>query len=286
MTPRRVLPLEAVMTPLPQVVTTDDSLARARELMDEHAIHHLPVVEEGRLRGMVREHDLAFLEKRPGVEPAQTKVTEAMTADVYAVAPDCPLGEVFGTMADHRYDAVVVVDRGEVSGIVTTVDAMHVLARLLGAGTADLAPSQVRARIMAEHERLLGLLDQINVVAEETLAGDAGSGPKLRQWAKTLYGFLTAHLHLENEILIPALADTPGFGKERAEALRAEHREQSAVFERVLGRLAHRAEAKDLATELLELGRSIRDDIEREQGEFLSADLLRDDVMPTDTFGG
>jgi len=41
-----------------------------------------------------------------------------------------------------------------------------------------------------------------------------------------------------------------------------------------------------LATELKELSRSLRDDIAREEREFLGADLLRDDVMPSDTFGG
>lgn len=286
MPPRRPLPLEAVMTALPQVVTTNETLARARALMDEFGIHHLPVVEGGRLRGMVREQDLAFVERRASVDPQKTPVAEAMTANVYAVAPDCPLGEVFGTMADHRYDAVVIVEQGAVRGIVTTVDAMNVLARLLGAGAVDLAPSQVRERIISEHERLLGLLEQVDVVARQALGGDTTVEARLRQWAKDLYGFLQAHLHLENEILVPALADTPGFGKERAEALRAEHREQSTVFERVLGRLARKAGPKELATELQELARSLRDDIEREQQEFLSADLLRDDVMPTDTFGG
>jgi len=200
------MPLEAVMTALPQVVTPKESLAHARSLMDEHGIHHLPVVENGRLRGMVREHDLAFLETRPGVDPEKVSVADAMTANVYAVAPDCPLGEVFGTMADHRYDAVVVVEGGDVIGIVTTVDAMRVLAGLLGASTGDLAPSQVRERIQADHQRLLGLLDQIDAVARRVLDGDEDAEPRLRQWAKDLYGFLQAHLYLENEILVPALA--------------------------------------------------------------------------------
>ena len=283
---RSRMPLEAVMTALPQVVTPKESLAHARSLMDEHGIHHLPVVENGRLRGMVREHDLAFLETRPGVDPEKVSVADATLDNNYAVAPDCPLGEVFGTMADHRYDAVVVVEGGDVIGIVTTVDAMRVLAGLLGASTGDLAPSQVRERIQADHQRLLGLLDQIDAVARRVLDGDEDAEPRLRQWAKDLYGFLQAHLYLENEILVPALADTPGFGNERAEALRQEHREQGAVFERVLGRLARTALAEPLATELKELSRSLRDDIAREEREFLGADLLRDDVMPSDTFGG
>lgn len=273
------------MTRLPQVVEPTTTLATARQVMDEHGIHHLPVVDGGRLCGMVREHDLAFLENRPEVDATKTKVTDAMTADVYAVEPSCSLGEVFGTMADHRYDAVVVVRDGAVEGIVTTVDAMHVLARLLGANTSELAPSQVRARVLAEHERLLGMLEPIEALSKRVLSGET-QDPRLRSWAKDLYAFLKAHLRLENDILVPALAETPGFGKARAAALEAEHREQEAVFERVLGRLARKASLENLATELLELSRSLRDDIAQEQQEFLSAELLRDDVMPSDTFGG
>ncbi|NOY94273.1 MAG: CBS domain-containing protein [Deltaproteobacteria bacterium] len=277
------MPLEAVMTALPRVVAPTESLANARKLMDDNGIRHLPVAVDGRLRGMVREHDLAFVENRPGVDPATTPVSEAMTANVYAVAPDCPLGEVFGTMADHRYDAVVVVDEDDVVGIVTTVDAMNVLAQLLGANTANLAPSQVRERILADHRRLLALLDQIDAVARRVLDGDEPAEPRLRQWAKDLYGFLRAHLHLENEILVPALVNARGFGRERAESLRQEHREQEAVFERVLGRLARGA--APLATELKELARSLRDDIAREEREFLAPDLLEDDVIHANSIG-
>jgi len=271
------------MTALPRVVAPTESLANARKLMDDNGIRHLPVAVDGRLRGMVREHDLAFVENRPGVDPATTPVSEAMTANVYAVAPDCPLGEVFGTMADHRYDAVVVVDEDDVVGIVTTVDAMNVLAQLLGANTANLAPSQVRERILADHRRLLALLDQIDAVARRVLDGDEPAEPRLRQWAKDLYGFLRAHLHLENEILVPALVNARGFGRERAESLRQEHREQEAVFERVLGRLARGA--APLATELKELARSLRDDIAREEREFLAPDLLEDDVIHANSIG-
>ncbi|MFF3328102.1 CBS domain-containing protein [Streptomyces sp. NPDC002888] len=54
------VPAEAVCTPRPVVVGPDDAAETAVELMREHAVRRLPVVEDGRPVGIVSLGDLAL----------------------------------------------------------------------------------------------------------------------------------------------------------------------------------------------------------------------------------
>lgn len=147
-------------------------------------------------------------------------------------------------------------------------------------------PSEVRELLLAEHEELRQLLGRVEAEARRLLAGEAHLSTELRRDGKALEVFLRAHLALEDKILTPTLASTPGFGKERVAALAADHKEQRAIFDQVFGALDRNVATVDIATELLELGRSLRDDMTREEAFFLSAELLRDETLPTDSFGG
>lgn len=116
------------MTVTPVVISSDRTLAEAHRLMRARNIRHLPVVDHGRLVGIVSQRDLYLLETLRGVDPANETVAEAMSADPYAVAPDAPLDAVATAMAEKKYGSAVVVDRGSVIGLFTTVDALRALA--------------------------------------------------------------------------------------------------------------------------------------------------------------
>ncbi len=53
-----------------------------------------------------------------------------MTTDVYVTGPDVALDEVAGQMAEHKYGSAVIVDRGKVLGMFTTVDALKAVVAL------------------------------------------------------------------------------------------------------------------------------------------------------------
>jgi acetoin utilization protein AcuB len=119
------------MTPSPHVVTSGKTLAQAHQAMREKGIRHLPVVEGGRLVGLVSQRDLYLLETLKGVDVARETIEEAMTADPIAVPPDAPLEEVAEAMAARKHGSAVVVDRGAVVGIFTTTDALRALVSVL-----------------------------------------------------------------------------------------------------------------------------------------------------------
>jgi acetoin utilization protein AcuB len=123
--------VERFMSPAPVTIAPERTLADAHRLMRERNIRHLPVVDRGRLVGLLSQRDLYLLETLASVDPAAETVGEAMSAEPYAVAPDAPLELVAVEMADRRIGSAVVVDRGAVVGLFTTVDALRALAVVL-----------------------------------------------------------------------------------------------------------------------------------------------------------
>jgi acetoin utilization protein AcuB len=112
-------------------------MSQAHELMRGHRIRHLPVLEDGKLVGIVSDRDLHLMETLPDSDPDEITVDEAMTEDVYAVGLDDPVDAVAERMAVRKYGCAIVVNRhGGVEGIFTTVDAMQLLADVLRKATA------------------------------------------------------------------------------------------------------------------------------------------------------
>ena len=96
-----------------------------------HAIRHLPVLEGGRLVGMLSQSDLHLIETLKDVVPKEVLVEEAMSQDAYTVAPETRLADVAREMALHKYGSAVILHGEEVLGIFTTTDALRALDTVL-----------------------------------------------------------------------------------------------------------------------------------------------------------
>mgnify|MGYP002386212586 CR=1 FL=1 len=84
----------------PHSIGTEQTLAHAHEVLRSHHIRHLPVLQGGKLVGMLTQRDLALVETLKDVDPNSVKVEDAMSGEVYTVSPDAPLDEVVQEMAD------------------------------------------------------------------------------------------------------------------------------------------------------------------------------------------
>ena len=109
------------MTKQPWSVQVDDSVAVARQMLVERQIHHLPVLDGGKLFGMVTERDIV----RPHHGDATT--VEAVATRVEEVDANTAFGDALELMAERGCDAVVVTRGGSVEGIFTAMDAVRVL---------------------------------------------------------------------------------------------------------------------------------------------------------------
>ncbi len=118
------------------VVGPSTSLEEALGLMEKHHLRHLPVVERGRLVGMLSDRDLLLAvgwkhegdrrlseESRELAGPAA--VAEVMSAPVISLALDSTVRQAAEVLVDHKIDALPLVEKGLLVGIVTTGDLLR-----------------------------------------------------------------------------------------------------------------------------------------------------------------
>jgi acetoin utilization protein AcuB len=118
------------MTASSHSVGREQPLEAAHEMMRRHSIRDLPVLEGGKLAGILSQRDLDLAESIGGVYARTTTVDEAMSRETYSVRPETPVEEVAVDIADGRYGCAVVMDAGHVVGVLTTTDALRALATL------------------------------------------------------------------------------------------------------------------------------------------------------------
>lgn len=119
------------MSTSPHSVGADQSLQVASELMAKHKIRHLPVLEGGKLTGLLSDRDVKLYLSFTGVDIKKQNAGEVADREVYTVSPEALLDEVTGHMAERKLGSAVVMDNKKVVGIFTSVDAMRALAELL-----------------------------------------------------------------------------------------------------------------------------------------------------------
>lgn len=135
--------IAAFMTSSPHSIGRDQSLAAAHRLMREHRIRHLPVLEGGRLVGILSDRDLHLAETLKDVDAERVPVEDAMTPTPYAVSPSTPLGEVAREMAEQKIGSAVVMEGRTVVGVFTVIDALRALA-LYADGEPPSPPTKAR----------------------------------------------------------------------------------------------------------------------------------------------
>jgi acetoin utilization protein AcuB len=134
--------IENFMTRAVHTLAATRSLADAHALMRAHRIRHLPVLDAGKLVGIVTERDLALVETFRLVDPGKVTVQDAMSPDVFTVAPGTPVAEVAHRMAQDRLGSAVVQQGSKVVGIFTVVDALRALDFLLSSPGVKVALHQ------------------------------------------------------------------------------------------------------------------------------------------------
>ena len=125
--------ISRVMSTQPCTVERSATLADAHDIMRGHQIRHLPVLDHGKLCGIVTQRDLHLLETLADADPDTTLVEEAMHERPFIVTGDVPLDEVLEIMAEKKYGSVIIVGTEGVEGIFTAIDACQAFAKMLQA---------------------------------------------------------------------------------------------------------------------------------------------------------
>lgn len=136
------------MTPNPITVKPDTTHSTALDLMRKNNVRHLPVMDNGKLVGIVVENDL--LSSRPS--PATTlsiyeiytlldnlKISQIMSTPVFAVEENCPIEEAARIMTENKITGLPVMRDGQLVGIITEVDIFRAFVDILGGEEKGLA---------------------------------------------------------------------------------------------------------------------------------------------------
>ena len=187
--------VEDIMTPEVVTVAPGASLKQAANLLLEHRISGLPVVDnQGHVLGVVSEADI-LQKEAPGLqvpgalawlvgldgEVDRSKlearvVGEAMTSPPLTIAAHCPVSLAARRMSEKGVNRLPVVENGELVGIVTRADLVRAFVR----SDAEIA-TEIRDDVIFRRARLDKHSVRVEVEdGEVTLSGTIGKGRDAR----------------------------------------------------------------------------------------------------------
>lgn len=115
--------ISQVMTRDVTVVSPDDDLQRAAELMRDINVGALPVCNGKRLVGMITDRDITIRAVAEGRAPSSVRVSDVMSDEVLWCFEDQTVGEVLQQMGDQQIRRVPVISRNmELVGVVSLGD--------------------------------------------------------------------------------------------------------------------------------------------------------------------
>jgi acetoin utilization protein AcuB len=122
-------------------LTPDQTLLKAMTLMQQKGIRRLPVVEKGKIVGIVTEYDI----RKAGASDASTlsifelhylldqiSVGNFMSKKVITVSAEQPIEEAAKKIYDHKVGALPVEEQGQLVGLITRNDILETFIEVLG----------------------------------------------------------------------------------------------------------------------------------------------------------
>ena len=135
--PAHTMKVRELMTSDVTTVGRNDELTIADDIMKMKRLRHLPVVEEGRLVGILTQRDLFhaalstalnFGEKAQKGFLKTVVVKEVMTDEVLTIDPGADVKEAARRMIEHKIGCLPVVENGKLVGIVSETDLLRLVA--------------------------------------------------------------------------------------------------------------------------------------------------------------
>jgi acetoin utilization protein AcuB len=164
-------------------ISPDMSALDAQAFMRREHIRRAPVIQDGKLVGIVTEGDLL------NASPTQAtllsvweinylvskiKVSQVMSKKVMTIAEDTPIEEAARVMIDNKIGGLPVTRDGKVVGIITETDLFKVMLEMLGARQRGVRASVLVPNVAGEIAELSKAIYEAggNIIALGTFAGD------------------------------------------------------------------------------------------------------------------
>lgn len=180
------------MTRDPKTVGPDDPLARAAEILRENRFNHLPVVEDGKLVGILSDTDLrnAALAGGHGAAAGEgglagRRVREIMRTEVWSVTPDDSVEDALLVITREKFGALPVLSGDRLVGIVTKIDLLNAFVSVLDVNDVCLCVDVVFPKNLARFEEMIAALSGMGIEVRSCIIAQGGE-----------IGAVTAHLRL------------------------------------------------------------------------------------------
>ena len=130
-----------MMTKNPVTVDSETLVMDAQKIMKENNVRRLPVVDKGKLLGIVTKHDILEASPSPATSLSvhelnyllsKMKVKEIMKKNPVTLTPDTPFEEALKIGQEKKIGSFPVVENGKLVGIATESDIVRFLTRALG----------------------------------------------------------------------------------------------------------------------------------------------------------
>lgn len=155
----RDTPIVRIMTADPVTIGSTDSVADARAIFDSRKVHHLPVVDNGKLVGIVSSADLLklfLLDERADLL-ANARVRQIMEVCPVTLDVTATLRDAAEKLQVGSFHALPVIDEARaLVGIVTSGDLIDALLKSLPVGDGSIieAPEQSLSGLIEDNQRL------------------------------------------------------------------------------------------------------------------------------------
>ncbi len=107
-----------IMTREPSTLAPASTIGEAATIMRQDDCGSVPIVDGGRLVGIITDRDIVVRVLAGGKDPKTTRVSDAMTADPVTVGPDSSVDDAQKVMAEHQVRRLPVVEDGRLVGLV------------------------------------------------------------------------------------------------------------------------------------------------------------------------
>ncbi len=130
-----------VMTRNPITVDSETLIWEAQKIMKENNIRRLPIMDKGKLVGIITQHDLLEASPSPATSLSvhelnyllsKMKVKDIMKKNPVTLTPETPFEEALKIGQEKKIGSFPVLDKGKLVGIATESDIVRFLTRALG----------------------------------------------------------------------------------------------------------------------------------------------------------
>jgi CBS domain-containing protein len=113
--------VQSIMTKNVATISPNQTIQEAAQLMSQHNVGALPVVENGQVKGIVTDRDITLRSTAQGLNPS-TPVSQVMSTNLVTGRPDMSVQEAAKLMSQNQIRRLPIVENNQLQGIVALGD--------------------------------------------------------------------------------------------------------------------------------------------------------------------